>query len=93
MAASAVTLAACGGAEEPRPGAAVSKVKRINNEQALELIDSCEASSVIRLHSGEWQLKVKTDTILLVPQPNPSALTAAARKAMDSGCAIAIGTE
>lgn len=66
---------------------------RVDNEEALRLIRSCEASSVISLHSGDWLLTLRSDKTLLIPQPDPDALTAAARKAMERGCNMAIGTE
>jgi hypothetical protein len=87
-----LALAACGG-EETRPAATVPTLERIDNEEAIRLIDSCETSSVISLHSGDWHLTLKSDRVLLIPNPDPPALRAAAHKAMESGCEMAIGTE
>ena len=85
-------LAACG-EEETRPAATVPTQERFDNEEAIRLIDSCEASSVISLHSGDWYLTLKSGRSLLIPNPDPTALQAAAYKAMESGCEMAIGME
>ena len=85
-------LAACG-EEETRPATTVPTQERFDNEEAIRLIDSCEASSVISLHSGDWHLTLKSDKVLLIRNPDPPALRAAAHKAMETGCEMAIGTE
>ena len=92
LSAAALVLAACA-SDESRPVVSDLTPERIDNEQALKLIRSCKAASVIRLHSGDWQLKLKTGAVVLVPRPNPSALKAATTKAMGRGCETAIGTE
>jgi hypothetical protein len=92
VAVAALALGACGG-EETRPAATVPTRERIDNEEAIRLIDSCKASAIISLHSGDWHLTLKTDRSLLIPNPDPPALQAAAYKAMESGCEMAIGTE
>jgi hypothetical protein len=88
-----LVLAACGGEETGPPATAPTALERIDNEEAIRLISSCEASSVISLHSGDWHLRLKNDRSLLIPNPDPPALQATAHKAMESGCEMAIGTE
>lgn len=92
LSAAALALSACA-SDESHPVGADPTLEHIDKEEAQELIRSCKAASVISLHSGDWQLKLKTGGILHVPQPNPSALTAATTKAMERGCETAIGTE
>lgn len=71
LSAAALALSACA-SDESHPVGADPTLEHIDKEEAQELIRSCKAASVISLHSGDWQLKLKTGGILHVPQPTKS---------------------
>lgn len=89
--ASLVTLfpGSCGGGEQK-----TVVPNRPSNEQALQLIRSCEVKSVVFAHSGRVFLTLRHGRTVFVARPDRTALADAAENAAGQGeCDIAIGME
>jgi len=79
----------CGGSDEE-----TRVPKRPTNEQALQLIRSCEVKSVLFAHSRRVFLTLRDGRTVVVARPDGTALADAAENAAgQGGCDIAIGLE
>jgi hypothetical protein len=84
-----LSLTACGGSDET-----TFVPERVTNDQALQLIRSCDVTALLAAHSGDVFLTLEGGRRIAVIQPTRTALSRAAVSAsLEGDCEIAVGME